>query len=303
MSLNFKQIEAFVAVADLGSFRRAAERLNTTQPNISSRIANLEARLGLSLMDRDAGSVRLTAKGRLLLVHARAVVAAAETFLTAAGDDALLRGRLRLGVTELVSHTWLRRFLVAMRARFPNVIVELTVDLSEGLSAALFARDLDLAFQNGPFDRPASGSVPLGHCAMVWVAAPGLAGSAGRLGAADLARLPILTHARGTQPWRQLTAHFAAAGVTARLVPSANVAACLQMTLDGLGVACLPQPMVAAPLAEGRLVTLDYPWRLEDLRFQARFDAATAPAYLKAAAELARSIAEAAEDKESLSSE
>lgn len=49
--INLKQIEAFVQVADLGSFRRAADRLNTTQPNISTRIQALETQLGLSLME------------------------------------------------------------------------------------------------------------------------------------------------------------------------------------------------------------------------------------------------------------
>lgn len=59
--VSLKQLEAFVAVADLGTFRRAAERLNTTQPNISARIAQLEAQMKVSLMERDAGSVRADA--------------------------------------------------------------------------------------------------------------------------------------------------------------------------------------------------------------------------------------------------
>ena len=74
VNLNFKQIEAFVMVADLGSFRQAAERLNTTQPNISTRISNLEEMIGAKVMQRDAGSVRLTAKGRELLEEARHII-------------------------------------------------------------------------------------------------------------------------------------------------------------------------------------------------------------------------------------
>ena len=49
MNLNFKQLETFIWVADLGSFRGAAERLFTTQPNISSRIASLESALNTKL--------------------------------------------------------------------------------------------------------------------------------------------------------------------------------------------------------------------------------------------------------------
>ena len=76
LPFNLKHIEAFLAVADLGSFRRAAERLNTTQPNISNRISQLEDRLGLRLMERDAGSVRLTPRGQALLAPARQVLGA-----------------------------------------------------------------------------------------------------------------------------------------------------------------------------------------------------------------------------------
>jgi len=61
---TLKQLEALVWVADLGSFRKAAQQLNTTQPNISSRIAGLENTLGVVLMQRDAGSVRITVKGQ-----------------------------------------------------------------------------------------------------------------------------------------------------------------------------------------------------------------------------------------------
>ena len=89
---TLKQLDAFIQVADLGSFRRAAERLNTTQPNISARIAGLEELLGQSLMDRDAGSVRLTTAGERLLPHARDVLRATDRLVAAAGDPALIDG-------------------------------------------------------------------------------------------------------------------------------------------------------------------------------------------------------------------
>jgi DNA-binding transcriptional LysR family regulator len=71
---TLKQLEALIWVADLGSFRKAAAHLNTTQPNISARIAGLEATLGVTLMLRDAGSVQLSDKGAEILQAARRVV-------------------------------------------------------------------------------------------------------------------------------------------------------------------------------------------------------------------------------------
>lgn len=287
LSPNVKYLEAFVAVADLGSFRRAAERLNTTQPNISARIANLEGQLGLTLMERDAGSVRLTPKGRDLLEEARAVLRAMERFVAAAGDDSLQDGVLRLGVAEMIAQTWLRPYLLALKERFPNVVVELTVDLSATLTASLLRRDLDLALQNGPYFEELSGCIPLGHSPWVWVAAPGL-GLSGLVEAQEMLRHPILTHSRQTRPYQQVADHFGRiAGPRPRLAPASNMAVVYQMTLDGLGLSCLPEALARRALADGRLVQIDYGWRPEDLRFDARFDRGTAPAYVVKAAEMA----------------
>lgn len=151
MKLSLKQIEAFVWVCDLGSFRRAAERLNTTQPNVSSRISAMEDLLGIRLMERDAGSVRVLPKGRELLLHARAVLRSTEALMAAGGKANLMDGILKLGVTELVVNTWLREFMRVAKQEFPNVSIELTVDLSLRISDALLDHSIDLALQTGPF--------------------------------------------------------------------------------------------------------------------------------------------------------
>lgn len=288
MSLTLKQLESFVWVADLGSFRAAAERLNTTQPNISARIAGMEATLCVTLMDRDAGSVRLTPRGALLLDHARRVLRETEALIGAAGGAALFDGVLRLGVTEMIVHSWLQSFLGAFRARFAKVSVELTVDMSEALERALFDRRIDLALQNGPFARNASGDVALGRYPLIWVAAPGLGLDGRALDREAISAHPILTHARGTRQHDQVAAHFRAG---ARLVPSSNLAAGLQMALQGMGVAALPWAMVTRELASGELQRLDYPWTPEALRFHARFDTRTCPAHVADAAQVALSTA------------
>lgn len=290
MKPTIKQIEAFVLVADQQSFRRAAMLLNTTQPNISARIASLETLLGTRLMERDAGSVRLTSGGEMLLPHAREVLRALDGFVGALGNPGLLEGVLRLGVTELVVHTWLSDFLSALKLRLPKVVVELTVDLSSALSRALADRVIDLTFQSGPFQRHSSGHVDLGEYPLVWVASPTLGFKAGApLGLAQLASHPILTHARGTLPYDQLAGHVAAAQIRgARLVPSSNLAACLQMTLDGYGVACLPRAMVAEALEAGRLMALDHDWCPAPLQFAARYDAERAPDFILEAVALAQ---------------
>jgi DNA-binding transcriptional LysR family regulator len=287
MALTFKHLEAFVWVADLASFVRAGERLNTTQPNISSRIAALEALTGAPLFDRNGAKVHLTPKGQQLMSHARDVLAARDQFLQAADEKALTQGILRLGVTEMIVHSWLRAFTLVLKAVFPNLAVELTVDMAAELERSLHARQLDLALINGPFQYPAA-SEPLGRYPMIWVAAPGL-GLSGPLSKEDLAAHPILTHARGSWPHRLVADHFHLR--SARLVPSSNLAACLQMTVDGMGVAVLPKAMANRELAEGALVTLNYPWTPDDLEFQARYQSDKAPGHVAQAASLAARVA------------
>ncbi|MEM7358346.1 MAG: LysR family transcriptional regulator [Pseudomonadota bacterium] len=293
MKINLKQIESFVWVADLGSFRKAARRLNTTQPNISSRIAALETALDVKLMERDAGSVRLTTRGREMLQHARAVMRATDAFIDAGRDSSLAAGTLKLGVTEMVVHTWLREFLKRFKQAYPNIVVELIVDLSVNLERELAERSIDLAFQSGPFTTSVTGSRDLGTYPVVWVASPAIAREMPQsVSISDLARFPIHTHARNTRPYQDIEAHFGAKpDLPYRLVPSSNLSACLHMTIDGLGIAALLLPMVEAELAAGELEQINYDWVPQPLSFFARYDAGKSSLLVDHAAELATTVA------------
>ncbi len=292
MRLNLKQLEAFVWVSDLQSFRRAAERLNTTQPNISARIAGLEQALGTTLMTRDAGSVRLTGKGQELLAHARRVLDATDALIAAADQKALIEGTLRLGVTEMIVHTWLRAYLRRLKEIYPRLTVELTVDFSVNLEKGLAERTLDLVLQNEPFSRLATGQIEIGAYGLVWVASPDL-GLPQTQTIETLAAQPILTHARDTRLYEEVAAHFGTRrDLAPRLVPSTNLAACQTMTIDGMGIAALPFAMVETDLTTGSLMQLHYDWAPQPLHFFARYDAERAPRVVAEAAGVAVQIAQ-----------
>ncbi|MEX3316118.1 LysR family transcriptional regulator [Sulfitobacter sp. PS-8MA] len=292
---TLKQLEALIWVADLGSFRRAAAHLNTTQPNISARISGLETTLGVTLMQRDAGSIRLTEKGQALLAQARQVLREAEGLVTIAERPDLIDNSIRLGVTEVVASTWLRPFLRALAEAYPNLAVELTVDLSRDLDQELAANALDLTLQTAPFSTPARGQLDLATYDYIWVAAPELAAQIGP--APDLAALvrhPVLGHARHTQAHLDLIHYFDGTHAPkARLVPSSSLSAAMNMVLDGMGVAVMPRVMVAGALAEGTLKTLAAPWDPQPLQVAARYHAERTAGHVTRAAELARACAEA----------
>ena len=290
-NINIKQLEAFVRVAELGSFRQAATALKTTQPNISTRIARLEEQLGQTLMERDAGSVRLTPIGTRLLAKARGVLNSLDDFKLAANKPGLFDGTLRLGVTEMVVHSWLSEYLALLREQFPNVKVELTAELSSNLTHRLFNHSIDLALQNGPFNQHTSGEIELGTYAMVWVASPSLGLSERIPDRRSLCQQPILTLAQQTLPSIQLEKHIAAEP-SAYLVPSTSLGACVRMSLDGLGIVCLPHAMVAEEINDGRLMQLDYHWVPDDLVFTARYHSDNAPHHLTQAAQVAKQVAQ-----------
>ncbi len=287
MDISIKHLQALVWVADMGSFRRAAERLHTTQPNVSTRIAVLESRVGQRLMERDAGSVRLTPKGTELLAQARKVLRALDEFAEAAQASSLPGGVLRLGVTELVARLWLKNFVKIMRERFGHISLELTVDLSSVLDAELSRHALDLAVHNGPFRHAVNGVVDLASYPFAWVAAPALGLDILRSDAPYSLFLP----ARSTAPYEQIAAHCATSLRPARLVPSSSVEVVLQMACEAMGVALVPRAMAQDALLAGRLIELDYPWLPAPLVFQARFHAQQSISAVAAAATLAAQCA------------
>lgn len=283
---TLKQLESFVWVAKLGSFRATAERLNTTQPNISVRISQLEAVLGVRLFHRDSGSVALTPIGHSLLGHAERVLVASEEFSQQSIRSDQQIGVLRLGVAELIAQTWLRDYLLDLRQVFPNVDVELRVDLTINLREELVSRALDLCLLNGPISNFNISNIDLGSVPYLWVASPHLG-----LAIPDITTLAthtILTHARNTRHFVELSAHFRDRWEKpVRIVPSSSLSACLQMTIDGLGIAPLPRTLVEKPLASGELIEVAYDWKPSALVFTASFAHTPASFLLKRSAELA----------------
>jgi DNA-binding transcriptional LysR family regulator len=195
-------------------------------------------------------------------------------------------------VTEMVVHTWVREFLRVLKDRYPNIAVELTVDLSINLETALFERSIDLAFQNGPFNRQSTGNKPLGVFPLIWVASPSIGfQDFKQVTIDDMVRFPILTHARSTLLYAEVEAHFGARrDLPVRLVGSSNLAACIHMAVDGYGVATVPEAMVTNELQSGELSRVSYGWAPQSLSFAARYDADISAGFVAKSADIASEV-------------
>ncbi|MEO9823005.1 MAG: LysR family transcriptional regulator [Paracoccaceae bacterium] len=288
--ITFKQLEAFAFVVDTGTFRAAALALGTTQPNISARITALETALKVSLLLRDAGSVRLTADGEKLLQKARDVLWAGEALIEEAGRQELIEETLRLGVTELVACTWLQNFLRLMRDAYPKLRIQLEVDLSTAIDTRLMEGQLDLALQTGPFKSKTYASEALGQEHYCWVASSDLIQNvSAKPKLPELFDLTILTHAKHTRACAAL--HNLATEQNLRrerIVHSSALSACVPMVLEGLGVALLPERLLEAEIAAGELHKIEADWLPDPLSFFARYAPARSARYVGKAAQIAK---------------
>ncbi|MCP8689120.1 LysR family transcriptional regulator [Marinobacterium sedimentorum] len=295
--MNFKRLETFVWVATLGSFRKAAERQCTTQPAISSRIAALEEELGAKLFVREVGPgpVALTAKGKELLPYAEKIIFMSEQLRKRANLSLSLGGLLRLGVSETIVHTWLPDFLRCLHTDMPNLEVELTVDVTSNLRTGLLERSLDLAFLMGPVSDPSIADLELCTFPLVWVASPGLDLPQRPVVLSELTRWPIITYARSTKPFAEISQQFRALdGPPVRFFSSSSLAACHRLTLDGVGVSTLPQVMITAELAAATLKRVEVDWTPSALVFTASYPTVPCNPLAELAAQMAVRVATAA---------
>src|SRR6266700_613266 len=166
-ALDLEAVQAFVLVADLNSFARAAEAMDTTQSAVSLKIKRLEAGLGRRLLDRTPRLVRLSAEGSAFLGAARHLVAAHQS---AVGAFAVEQRRLIVGISHHVVGAELTALLKRMNATDPGLVMELRIDASRAVLEAFDGGGLDAAIVLG-HDRRRAGEV-LFEEKFAWMAAP-----------------------------------------------------------------------------------------------------------------------------------
>ena len=171
---DFKAIETFMWVVTLGSFRGAAQKLNTTQPAISQRIAQLEREVGVKLLQRDRRMVLPTPSGRQLMVYAEKLIGLRSEMLAVVGDRSAMRGVLRLGVAETIVHTWLSQLIKSVNHAYPNLSLEIEVDITSNLRTRLLAQEIELAFLLGPLTAPGVSNRGLCDYPVGFLASPSL---------------------------------------------------------------------------------------------------------------------------------
>jgi len=290
---DFKALETFLWVVTLGSFRGAAQKLNTTQPAISQRIAQLERELGVRLLQRDRKVASPTPPGRQLMVYAEKLIGLRAEMMAAVGDRSAMRGVLRLGVAETIVHTWLPRLIKRVNEAYPNLTLEIEVDITPNLRARLLAQEIELALLMGPIGTSTVRNKVLCDYPVGFLASPALGLGREVLTVQDLAQHPIITFPRKTQPYEIVRSLFNRPGLPPiRLHASASLATVIHMAIEGLGIAVMPTAIVQNELADGRLKLLDTDLEMPPLTFSASWLASPDTVAIELVAGLASQLAQ-----------
>ncbi|MBY0299807.1 MAG: LysR family transcriptional regulator [Methylobacterium sp.] len=232
-ALDLDAVRAFIHVAEMDSFTRAAEATGTTQAAVSLRVKRLEQRLGCRLLERTPRYVQLSPQGAVFLDRARALVEAHDRALASFAET---RQRLAIGISDHVAGPDLPALIARMNAQDPELLIELRIGSSADLLQLFDRRELDAVIARLHFGRD-DGDV-LTEERFGWFAAPSW-----RLRAGEPLPLATLAEPCGVRglagrlldaagiPW---TETFVGGGVAA---VAAAVAA-------GLGVAALAPRML-----------------------------------------------------------
>ncbi len=243
MRPTLRQLRYLVAIADSGRFGLAAKALNVSQPSLSAQIADMEAELGETLVERGRKGAIMTPVGTEVLRRARLILREVEDLKAIARNASRsLSGRMRLGVLPSVGPYLLPSATKQLHALYPDfrmsVREEKTVDLESHLDDGQF--DMILST---PDDHPGRPSMPILEEHLWICAAPddGLSGSGHPVPLEALAGRALLTLGEGHRLSRLIDRiAFEAGGHVSSEYQGTSLDATRQMAIMGAGVAVLP---------------------------------------------------------------
>jgi DNA-binding transcriptional LysR family regulator len=282
-------LETFVHLARLRHFGRTAEKLNTTQPAISSRIAALEEDLGVQLILREGRQFHLTPAGHEALRVIEKMLADYDALKLGFTDPSDVIVTLRIGAIDAVVQTWLPRLYERLRQTYPRAQIEIITDSTANLLSHLRNGDLDLTFCLDPVLEEGYRSFVVCTYAMSWVGSPRLVERDRIYSVAELGAMPLITFQRGSPPYRMIAPYFQDESVLAAQLSNSNsLPTMIRLAIDGFGVAAVPTIVVQRELASGDLVPVQVSKPFPALTFIANYHPGPGSLLMDRVADLAR---------------
>ncbi|EQB08587.1 LysR substrate-binding domain-containing protein [Novosphingobium lindaniclasticum] len=266
---DLNDLAYFAAVVEHGGFSAAARATGIEKTRLSRRVAALEDRLGVRLLQRNTRHVAATEAGERFFVQAQALVEGARSALDSLAD--LRRepaGTVRLSCPQVMAQSYLAPILPGYLATYPKVNLELE---ASDRPVDLLRERIDLALRAGARIEGTAGLVTrkLGQARRVLVASPGYLDAAGRPRAPqDLARMDTFSRPGDVHDGQARWALAGPSGQAAVITHTPRLSTDdlrmqLQAAVNGIGVALLPEPIVSASVRGGVLETVLPHWSAE----------------------------------------
>lgn len=152
--MDIFSLEVFRAVAEEGSFTKAATKLNYVQPNVTSKIQQLENDLHTQLFYRHSRGVTLTSSGRILLAYSDKIFHLIDETRKAVQDNETPSGSFSIGSMETTAAVRLPSILATYHKKYPSVNISFKTGSTNDLINDILSYKLDGAFVSGPIDHP-----------------------------------------------------------------------------------------------------------------------------------------------------
>ena len=239
--MDLDDLHIFRCVVREGGVTRAAGRLHRVPSNVTTRIKQLEERLGVALFRRQGRSLVLTDPGRTLLGHAERLLQMAD----AAEQDmrgGVVRGVLRLGSLESTAGARLPPVLSAFHGRYPELSIELQTGTTAALLRMLERFEIEAAFVSEPFDKGRLSVLPAFEEELVLITAKG---APAPRRAIDLDGQTLVAFPNGCSYRRRLAEWLAEEGVSpGRILDLGSYYAIVACVSAGTGIAIIPTELL-----------------------------------------------------------
>ncbi len=256
--MEIRQLRAFVAIAETGTFTAGALRVHVTQAAISMQIRQLETEAGVLLFVRGPRQVILTEAGEVLRERARHILRDHDAALAELADLAgAEHGRLRVGSASVrISTDPLPQLLRELRTRHTHAEVSVVSGTSEKLAQQILAGEIDVAFVSLPVESRGIQTEVLSQDELVAIASPRHPLAKRRVvSAATMAGEKLILGERGGNTRRLIDKFFAEAGVHPVVIMELSREASIKrMVEEDMGVGIVPTQSVREEVAAGRLV-------------------------------------------------
>ncbi|HSI53234.1 MAG TPA: LysR substrate-binding domain-containing protein [Ramlibacter sp.] len=258
-TIDLESLEIFRTVVQEGGIIRAANKLNRVQSNVTTRIKQLEERLGLQLFRRQGRSLALSPEGELLLSYAQRLFRLADE-----AENELRTGKpmgaFRLGSLESTAGSRLAPILSRFHRQYPAVVVELATGTSGALVQRVANFELEAAFVSEPFTAPGLQKLKVFEEELVLITARDVAAVTRP---AALSGMTLIAFANGCSYRKRLEEWLGSAGVMpARTLEFGSYQAMIACVAAGTGFALVPKSLLAALRASGDVRQHEVPARI-----------------------------------------